>query len=81
MCPRNEAEGASTSLYVLRVREYGKVCQFKGIFLFSSLPFTMIPDVRLLGSIIFPFSSILARVAGDTCHGCNFRQRRSQSAE
>ena len=22
VCPRNEAEGASTSLYVLRVREY-----------------------------------------------------------
>ena len=29
----------------------------------------MIPDVRLLGSIIFPFSSIFARIAGDTAVG------------
>ncbi len=68
LCPWNEAEGAFTSLYVLRVHKY-KVYEFQGIFLFSSLSFTMIPDVHLLGSIVFPFSSLLARIAGDTAVG------------
>ncbi len=66
--PRNEAEAASPSLYVLRVREY-EVYSVKGIFPSSSLSFTVIPDVHLLGGIMFPFSSILAGIAGDTAVG------------
>ncbi len=44
--------------------------KFQGIFLFSSLSFTMIPDVYLLGSIVFSLLDI-SQDSRRHCGECN----------